>query len=290
MPEARPPVDVVVPFRGGDDARTALLAHLDTLTLREGDTVTVADNGPRAPGGDARLVHAPGRPTSYHARNSGAARGRAEWIVFLDADVLAPPDLIDRYFDEPPGPRTAVLAGGVRDETPGAGAGASLAERYAALRAPMADETTLGRGDWAYAMTANCAVRRAAFDALGGFEERVRSGGDADLCFRARAAGWELERRPRAAVVHRNRTTLRGLARQKARHGAGAAWLPRTYPDAFSERLTPGTVWWSARLLATAAWLRVRGQRDRALVASVDVLVHWAFHLGRLRGNEPRPR
>jgi hypothetical protein len=25
-------------------------------------------------------------------------------------------------------------------------------------------------------------------------------------------------------------------------------------------------------------------------VASVDVLVHWAFHLGRLLGNEPRPR
>ena len=35
-----------------------------------------------------------------------------------------------------------------------------------------------------YAQTAHCAVRRSAFEAVGGFREDIRSGGDADLCFR----------------------------------------------------------------------------------------------------------
>jgi GT2 family glycosyltransferase len=285
----RPDVDVVVPFRGDDAGRADLLARLTALALRDGDTLTVVDNGPRPPpqpAAQARLIHAPERPTSYFARNRGAELGRAGWILFLDADVLAPADLLDRYFEARPDTRTGVLAGGVRDEA----ADGTLAERYAARRAPMADEVTLGRGEWSYAMTANCVVRRAAFEALGGFDERVRSGGDADLCFRARRAGWALERRPDALVVHRNRTTLRALARQKARHGAGAAWLARAYPGAFDDPLTAGTVWWSARRLGAAALAGARGDRDAAAIAGVDVLAHWAFHVGRLLPNEPRPR
>ena len=289
MGAGRPDVDVVVPFRGGDAERAALLARLTTLRLGPGDTLTVVDNGRHPPpqaAGEPRLVHAPERPTSYYARNRGAERGSAEWIVFLDADVVAPADLLDRYFSAPPAAPTGVLAGGVRDDV----AGRTPAERYAAARAPMADETTLERGEWSYAMTANCAVRRAAFVAVGGFDERLRSGGDADLCFRARRAGWALERRPDAVVVHRNRRTLRALARQKARHGAGVAWLARAYPGAFDDRLTAGTVWWSARRLGAAALARARGDRDGAAVAAVDVVAHWAFHIGRLLPNEPRPR
>src|SRR3712207_7575346 len=60
----------------------------------------------------------------------------------------------------------------------------------------MASENTLDGTRWAYAQTANAAVRRTAFDAVGGFEERIRSAGDADLCWRVVAAGWELEARP----------------------------------------------------------------------------------------------
>src|SRR3712207_3115704 len=97
----RPAVDVVVPFRGSADERRRLLETMGALELRDGDTLTIVDNDPVAPpelGRDPRVVHAPELQTSYFARNRGAERGRAEWIVFLDADVLPQPGLLDGYF------------------------------------------------------------------------------------------------------------------------------------------------------------------------------------------------
>ena len=47
----------------------------------------------------------------------------------------------------------------------------SAAMRYAALRSRMTQDNTLGLGEWAYAQTANCAIRRSAFQAVGGFRD-----------------------------------------------------------------------------------------------------------------------
>src|SRR5436190_688694 len=82
---------------------------------------------------------------------------------------------------------------------------ALLAARYAMLSRSMAQVSAGDR--WGYAQTANCAVRRTAFAAAGGFVETARSGADADLCFRLRDAGWTLEERPAAAAIHRSRRT-----------------------------------------------------------------------------------
>jgi cellulose synthase/poly-beta-1,6-N-acetylglucosamine synthase-like glycosyltransferase len=277
---------VVVPFRGDADERAELIRRMQRIHLGESDTLRIVDNGPETPpelGREPVLMHAPERQTSYFARNRGAEAGSNEWLVFLDADVLPVDDLLDRYFDPPPGERVGVIGGGMRDEPEGD----TLASRYAALTQAMAHENTLRNlGDeFAYAQTANAAVRRAAFDEVGGFDEDVRSAGDADLCFRIRQAGWGLEVRPAAKVVHRNRRTLRAMARQRARHGAGAAWLSRRYPGVITTRLGLGSPWWTVRTLVGALAAR---DRDRITLAVGDVVAHWAFGVGRFTSNDPR--
>lgn len=274
----RPPVDVVVPVAGDVDAA---LHRFAALSLRDGDTLTVVDNR-GAEVADPRVLTATEQRSSYYARNRGAARGTAPWLLFLDADVEPPADLLDRFFSIEPGGTTAVLAGGIAD-SPGRG----LAQRYARRKASMSQETTLGHGEWAFAQTANAAVRRAAFDAVGGFREGIRSGGDADLCFRLRSDGWALESRPDAAVVHHNRTTVRGMLAQRFRHGSGAAWLGREHPGALPARRWPGLAWWSLRRLGAGLLALVRGDLDAGIEGLLDGPAVWAFELGRLVPNRP---
>jgi hypothetical protein len=261
---------VVVPFAGSPEALADSLERLGRLQLEEGDTLVVADNRPGRPAGARR--------GSYFARNHGARQGSNDWIVFLDADVEPPPGLLDAYFADPPRERTAVLVGAVVD-SPGSG----VAARYAVSVGLMSQARTLERG---YAQTANCAVRRSAFEAVGGFEESVRSGGDADLCFRLRDAGWEIEARDGASVVHRSRPTVGSLLRQRARVGAGARWLEERHPGFATARPLPRVLAGDARQLARAARLIAAGRREDGLMKAMEWLTDAAFHLGWRLGNE----
>jgi len=280
----RPAVDVVIPVAGTAVRVADVVTRARALTLREGDTVTVVDN--RGVGvDDPDVIVADAVRTSYYARDAGARRGSAPWLVFLDADAHAPPHLLDRLFADEPGPRTAVLAGAIVDEPAGPDAPAAL--RYAELKGSMSQETTLERGPWAFAQTANCAVRREAFESVGGFRARARSGGDADLCWRLAEAGWELERRAGAAVVHRNRVTVASMLAQRFRHGSGAGWLAREHPGAMPARRWPGLAWWALRRTAAGVAALARGDRDGAICGLLDGPAVWAFELGRLVPNRP---
>lgn len=284
---SRPAVDVVLPFYGTEARLEVVVGRLGALELQPGDTVTIADNRPdardRPARGAVRVLGAGERQTSYHARNRAAAIGSAAWLVFVDSDVIPPPDLLDRYFARPPAVTVAVLAGAVVDAEP-EGPGAA-AERYAFLKSSMSQEPILARGDWGFAQTANAAVRRDAFAAVGGFEAGVRSGGDADLCFRIRAAGWAIEARPEAAVVHHNRATVPRMLAQRFRHGSGSGWLQRRHPGSLPPRRWPGLLWWGVRRGARGLAAAARGDRDAALLGLLDGPAVWAFELGRLVPN-----
>ncbi len=280
----RPNVDVVVPFRGDEAGLRELTARLQVLELGERDSLVVVDNTPGVQ--RAGTLHAPEVQTPAYARNRGAAVGRAEWLVFIDADTAPQADLLDRYFDTPPQERTALLAGGVIDEP--VPRGAPAVARYAHLRGFMHQDKTLVWGEWAFPQTANAACRREAFEAVGGFTEDIRAAEDADLTYRLRAAGWEVERREPAAVVHLSRTSARGFVRQRMLHGAGGAWLNRRYPGSVPAKRWPGLLWWSARTTAKGlVQAAIARDRDRAVMALFEPLDNVVYELGRRRGNEP---
>ncbi len=284
----RPAVDIVVPFAGSDAELAALVERLGVIELREGDSLTVVDNRADAIDRDPHVLADPVQQSSYHARNRGATRGSAPWLLFIDADVDPAPDILERYFQPEPGAGVGLLAGGVRDAP--LPAEPTRAERYAVDAEQMSQKRTLREGPWAYAQTANAAVRRAAFEQVGGFTEGIRSGGDADLSFRLRAAGWELGEREQAGVIHHNRATTRAFLRQKARHGAGAAWLERRFPGSFPPR---DRRFWTRRLLRELKMslpLLARGNPGAAADLLLPTLAVWAFELGRFLPNTVKSR
>jgi mycofactocin glycosyltransferase len=283
-------VDVVVPFVGDLEELQGLRRRLRRICLRPSDTMLIVDNTPGRSGLDSDaaevpVLHAAERPTPAFARNRGAAQGHGEWLVFIDADALPIPDLLDRYFDPLPGPRTALIGGGVRDEP--VPADAPAVARYAYLRGAMSQEDTFSFGTWGYPKSANIACRRRAFDAVGGFREEIRAAEDADLTYRLRAAGWSVERREEANVVHRGRETLRGLLAQQLVWGAGGAWISRTYPGSLRLARGPGLARWALRQsVGGLVWAARRRDRDAALYALLRPLEALAWEAGRLRSNE----
>jgi hypothetical protein len=204
--------------------------------------------------------------------------------VFLDADAVPSPELLDQYFDPPPGPRTGLIGGGVIDED--VPPDAPVAARYIYLRAVMSQARTFGFGEWGYPKSANIACRRVAFEAVGGFREEIRAAEDADFTYRLREAGWEVERREQAAVVHLSRRTVRELVHQQLLWGAGGAWLERTYPGSVPLISGPRLARWGVGGTVRGLLGLRRADRDAVIYALLRPVEALAWELGRLRSNE----
>jgi GT2 family glycosyltransferase len=278
----RPSVSVVVPFRGAEPDALALREAIGGLDLGRDDEAIVADNteegaAAEALAGAAQVVRASAERSSYHARNAGAARATREWLVFVDADCMPRERLLASYFAAPPAARCGVLAGAITGRTGQSG----FVVRYARSRGFLDQRRGLHAQSGKAAATGNLAVRRRAFEAVGGFAEGIRSAGDVDLCLRLAGAGWTLEHRPEAVVEHRDRERLGEFLAMIARYGAGARWLDERHGISPRWPLVPGLIG-SGRDVATNL---VRGRIEEASFRAFDAVGLVAHNLGYAASN-----
>jgi GT2 family glycosyltransferase len=141
----------------------------------------------------ARIVTCPA-PGSYAARNAGSGAAAGRLLAFTDADCRPAPGWLAAMAAAAEDERT-LLAG------PVALFGSTCPNRYELYEMirgiPQARYVRNG-----YAATANLVVPAAVFRALGGFDSRRFSGGDAEFCWRAGAAGHPIRLVPDAVVRH----------------------------------------------------------------------------------------
>jgi hypothetical protein len=176
----------------------------------------------------------------------------------------------------------------VAGEVVAAPEGETLAARYGAARSFLNQQAHLQHPFRPRAAAANLLVRRAAFEQVGGFYEGVRAAEDTDFSWRLQDAGWRLELRPEAFVLHRYRATLGELRRQWRGYAAGRAWLSRRYagfkPEPAIARVArrSGPRRSAGRLAGTRA-----GRLERGRYLAIDALLALDELAGFALSNRP---
>lgn len=200
-------MSVIVPvYRGGAGFRRCL-AGVGALSPQPDEFIVVVDgeddgSGAAAEGAGARVIRLPRRSGPAAARNAGARAGRGGVLLFLDADVVPAPPVVGQV-------REAFLADaglaalmGSYDDAPG---DPGFLSQYRNLLHHYVHQT--GREQATTFWGACGAVRREAFFAVGGFDERIDIPAmeDVDLGYRLSGAGHAIRLAKDIQVKHLKR-------------------------------------------------------------------------------------
>jgi GT2 family glycosyltransferase len=202
------PFEVVVVDDGSTDATPELLAH--RAEAQPSPALKVARQANAGPAA---------------ARNRAAREGNGAVLLFTDSDCVPRPDWIERSTACLEAHPEAVAVGGSYDiANPGSGLARLI---HAEIKWRHAGLGTYVR----FAGSYNLAIRRKAFDALGGFSTRYRnaSAEDNDLSYRLLGRG-RIVFCPESLVAHHHTEHLGKYLREQYRHGRWRAVLYREHP------------------------------------------------------------
>lgn len=200
----------IVPFHRGLPSLAQCLAALDPLPP-ESELIVAADGAVDdcrevVAAHRGRLVVVPGPVGPAVARNVAAAGAVGEVLVFIDADVVASRSglarMAQRFLERP---TTVAAVFGSYDDQP---ADPGFMSQYKNLSHAFVHRSSASRARTFWAGFG--AVRRDAFQTVGGFDERFDrpSVEDIDLGYRLTEAGYEIVLDPTLSACHLKRWTL----------------------------------------------------------------------------------
>jgi cellulose synthase/poly-beta-1,6-N-acetylglucosamine synthase-like glycosyltransferase len=248
------PLDVAVVIPSLSGAADGVLASVGRQSPRPAEVQVVAGVRP-----------------SGRARNLGAARTTAPVLVFVDDDaVLGSDDTLARLVEPLHADPTLAVTGAAKLLPPGS----SWFQRRVAREVPRiehpvvdrvveADPQSTGPG-YTDVTTTCCAIRRAVFEDVGGFDETLLRGVDTELFHRLQRRGHRLVMAPGAWTWHPAPATLGALLAKHFLYGVG-----------YSQEVRRDPTWAAGRYLRTpahaAAYLALR-----TVVLVPNVFVPWS--------------
>lgn len=253
-----PRVDVVIPYYNQPEKLAVTLEALAQQTLApDRFTVTIADDGsdrePVIPDRARRLAISIVRqdrdgPRRSRARNLGAQANDNPVVLFLDADMVPMPAVLERHARWHQRSHHAVTLSLRRHVPDGsehdirfldAVRSRTLQKNAAVRRAPYpafveghlirTDFLRSGADDLFYAVSAGClGVARSLFESAGGFDETFRAWGgeDLELGFRLFTRGADVIPLPDALCLHLGRGTSEGSGATIDQRSVLAEWIP----------------------------------------------------------------
>lgn len=172
-----------------------------------------------------------------HARNAGVEIAQGSFLAFLDDDSIVPPNWISLALSHFRDPNVGVVGGpalplpddnfhhrmgGYLFSSPFAVGFASVRYRRLASTRQTGERNLL---------TANTVVRRAAFDAVNGFDSKQVRSEDSDFYFRVKKKGYDLLYVPDVFVWHRSKPTFFPVIHKVFYYAAGRAVLMMRKPQ-----------------------------------------------------------
>lgn len=274
---------MIVAVRNGADSIRGLIESLARQTLgRDAVEIVVVDNASRDRSEEVAselgaVVTSEPTPGRGRARNLGVEAARGRLLAFTDVDCRPRAEWLEQLL---PGLEDAAIAGGPVVVT--TGEPPSPVERFERIwRFPQ--ERAVTESGWS--ATANMAIRRDAFEEVGGFDDSLRRiGEDVDLCLRVGARGHRIVWRGDAVVEHAAETRIRPVLRRGFNQAVSLDMLHRRHG------ITPGHFWRHPGPLVRGDWaLRRFGfdpaslpARERAAVLRVARLDYAARAAGSL--------
>lgn len=279
-------VSVVIPVRDDAERLAVCLDALSRQTFSGELEIVVVDNGSACTPADVVARHAnarlleESRPSSYAARNTGAAAARGDVLAFTDSDCVPAPDWVERGCAHATAGERPVFVGGrvvVRPRDPAA---PTVAEAYDLLHA-FPQETYVRTLH--FSTTANLFVTRAAFDLVGPFDHELVSSGDWEWGRRAHAKGVEPVYADDVVVSHPARRSWAEAYAKACRiqlgrlQVRGRRWA---VPIALGRLVTPSPFGPVLRNLSRVSPPTSRARLEYAVFA---VSLHYASAFARLR-------
>jgi GT2 family glycosyltransferase len=242
-----PRASVVVCVYNGEETLDDCLAGLDALDYPDYEVLVVDDGSTDRSAEIAgrhrcRVLRTPNRGLS-RARNRGITEASGEVVAFIDADARPDPQWL-RYLVDALRDGEFVGVGGPNLPCRGDGVVADCVAN--APGGPI--HVLLSDREAEHIPGCNMAFRKAALDAIGGFDPTYRvAGDDVDICWRLQERGWKLGFSPAAVVWHHQRNTVGAYWRQQRGYGRAEALLELGWPEKYN---ASGQATWSGRIYA----------------------------------------